>query len=53
LIEDGEVWMEMITSRNQASHTYNQATANEISAKACHQYFPLFEKFKAKMLSLK
>lgn len=27
LIENGERWMEMITHRNQTSHTYNQETA--------------------------
>src|SRR6266852_1677966 len=31
LIEDGEVWMAMIQSRNRTSHTYNQDTADEIA----------------------
>ncbi|MAV90843.1 MAG: nucleotidyltransferase [Bdellovibrionaceae bacterium] len=30
LISDGEPWMEMIHSRNQTSHTYNQSTADDI-----------------------
>jgi len=30
LIEDGAIWMEMITARNQTSHTYNEQTANMI-----------------------
>lgn len=30
LIEDGEVWMQMIQSRNLTSHTYNQATTETI-----------------------
>ncbi|NEN25562.1 hypothetical protein G3O08_18880 [Cryomorpha ignava] len=29
LVEDGEVWMEMIKSRNQSSHTYNEDLAGE------------------------
>ena len=33
LIGDGESWMEMIKSRNQTSHTYNEDTATEISLK--------------------
>ncbi len=38
LITDGEGWMEMIKSRNQSSHTYNQSTANEILNKVCTLY---------------
>ena len=30
LIEDGALWMEMIGSRNQTTHTYTEATADEI-----------------------
>ncbi len=30
LIQDGENWMAMIKSRNQASHTYNKKTVDEI-----------------------
>ena len=30
LITNGEVWMDMIKSRNQTFHTYNEITANEI-----------------------
>lgn len=42
LIADGEVWMEMINSRNQTSHTYNEATADEI-ARAIKRYVVEFE----------
>jgi len=31
LIEDGEIWMQMINSRNLTSHTYNQEIADEIA----------------------
>ena len=31
LVEDGEGWMEMIKSRNQTSHTYQQKVADEIA----------------------
>ncbi len=32
LIQDGETWMAMVQDRNLTSHTYNRATANQISA---------------------
>lgn len=51
LITDGEGWMEMIKSRNQTSHTYNEPVANEICEKILSSYHPLFEKFEADMQS--
>ncbi len=30
LIQDGEIWMDMIKSRNNTSHTYNEETADRI-----------------------
>ena len=52
LIEDGEGWMEMIISRNQSSHTYNQVTADKIAERIIENYLPLFIQFKTKMDSL-
>jgi len=52
LISNGEVWMEMIKSRNQSSHTYNDAVVKEIKTKIITQYFSLFNEFKNKLLSL-
>ncbi len=52
LIENGNVWMEMIRSRNQSSHTYNQDTAQDILEKVCEQYFSLFLAFREKMQTL-
>jgi len=49
IIEDGEIWMDMIQSRNKTTHTYNEATANEIYHKILEEYFPLFLKFRNKM----
>jgi len=46
LITNGQVWMDMISSRNKTSHTYNEATANEIYAKILNDYFPAFLEFK-------
>ena len=46
LITNGQVWMDMISSRNKTSHTYNEATANEIYAKILNDYYPAFLQFK-------
>jgi len=51
LISDGEGWMEMIKSRNQSSHTYNEEVADEIMNKILEVYFPLFVVLKNKMKS--
>lgn len=42
-VTDGHVWMEMIKSRNQSSHTYDEATADKIVADTVQLYFPQFE----------
>lgn len=49
LISDGNVWMDMIQSRNKTAHTYNEETANEIYGKILNEYFPVFLNFKVKM----
>ena len=43
LIEEGEVWMEMIRSRHESSHTYNLAVAERIAEKIQSQYFPAIQ----------
>jgi nucleotidyltransferase substrate binding protein (TIGR01987 family) len=45
LIVEGEVWMEMIKSRNQTSHTYNEETADEITDAVVARYYAEFERF--------
>lgn len=45
LITDGEVWMDMIRSRNQASHTYNEETAEDIYGKIIQNYHSVFQSF--------
>jgi len=49
LIADGDVWMEMIKSRNKTSHTYNEETANEIFTKIMDEYHPEFIVFQKTM----
>ena len=53
LITDGEGWMEMIKSRNQSSHTYNQKVAEAIVDKVVTVYQPLFHGFLLRMQELK
>ncbi|MBC2711415.1 MAG: nucleotidyltransferase substrate binding protein [Desulfosarcina sp.] len=53
LITDGEGWMEMIKSRNQSSHTYNQKVAEEIVDKVVTGYHTLFHGFLLRMQELK
>jgi len=42
LIENGEIWMEMIKSRVLTSHTYNEDVADDISTKIVTQYYAEF-----------
>lgn len=46
LVTNGHIWMDMITSRNKTSHTYNEETANEIYDKILKDYYPAFIEFK-------
>jgi len=42
IITDGDVWMNMIKSRNQTSHTYNEDVANQIIGMITESYFNEF-----------
>ncbi|MBE3037207.1 MAG: nucleotidyltransferase substrate binding protein, partial [Chloroflexi bacterium] len=44
-IQDGEVWMEMIRSRNQSFLTYNLETAAEITRPIDPRYWAAFRLF--------
>jgi nucleotidyltransferase substrate binding protein (TIGR01987 family) len=52
LLDDGDVWMEMIQSRNRSSHTYHEKTAAEIAGQIAGPYFLQFQKFEARFLKL-
>lgn len=52
LISDGEIWMDMINSRNLSTHTYREQIADEIAKDIVHVYFTLFKGFEDKMESL-
>jgi len=53
LVVDGEGWMEMIKSRNQTSHTYNEKVADEISSRIMDLYASLFDDFMVRMQGLR
>lgn len=49
LIDDGETWMETISSRNKTVHTYNEETADEIAHLIINKYYDLFIAFRDTM----
>jgi nucleotidyltransferase substrate binding protein (TIGR01987 family) len=52
LIQNGDPWMEMIKSRNQTSHTYNEGVATEIIDRITSQYFKEFQHLLAKLIEI-
>ena len=52
LIENGEAWMEMITSRNRTVRAYDQATADQIAADILSNYVAEFAKLEQRLLAL-
>ena len=53
LLENGDVWMDMIKSRNLTSHTYNEEIAHQIATVTIHSYFDEFSAFQARMDNIK
>ncbi|MEN0057975.1 MAG: nucleotidyltransferase substrate binding protein [Bdellovibrio sp.] len=49
IISQGDVWMEMIKSRNKTSHTYNKSVADEIVVKVQNEYLAAFLEFESVM----
>lgn len=49
IIESGDVWMQMVKSRNLSIHTYDEQTANEIVEIIRKEYYPAFVKFRETM----
>ena len=52
LLADGEVWMDMVKSRNQTSHTYNEETANEITEAILTRYCAQLAQFSTRFAKL-
>jgi len=53
LLRNGEVWMDMIRSRNQTSHTYHEETVDEVFWNIVRDYHPEFVAFKDQMEEMK
>jgi len=53
LIEDGDIWMDMIRDRNLTSHTSNEERAQEIVEAILNRYGTVFTAFQRRMESLK
>lgn len=49
LITNGNQWMDMLESRNQTSHSYNEETAEEIVDNILSAYYDLFLGFEETM----
>jgi len=52
LIEDGQLWMDMIKDRNLASHSYDEKTAENLVIAIINEYYTHLKKFAEKMNSL-
>ncbi len=52
LLGNGEIWMDMIKSRNKTSHTYNEETADEIIIAIVTDYYVEFERLSEKLSEL-
>lgn len=52
IIDNGEVWMDMIKDRNLASHTYDEETIGELFFAITNTYFHQFKLLAEKMNTL-
>lgn len=49
LIQEGDVWMDMIQSRNKTVHSYDERVARKIFLAILGPYFPAFQMFEETM----
>ena len=52
LIEEGQIWMDIIKDRNIASHIYDDETAESLFVEIINNYYCQFNALKEKMSSL-
>lgn len=52
LVEDGELWMKMIQSRNLTSHVYDESIAEAMIRIISDSYYEAFNQLNAKMQEL-
>ena len=53
LIDQGEVWMQMIQSRNQSTHTYNEEMMTQIVTAVIQTYMAEFTKLQSNFEQLR
>lgn len=53
IIDNGEVWMDMIKSRNLTTHTYDERTAVKIARAIVSSYVTEFANFQRRFMELK
>ncbi len=53
LIENGDLWMRMIVSRNQTTHTYNEETVKDICSAIVNEYAEAFANLRRSMAGLR
>ena len=49
LIEDGDTWMNMINSRIQTTHTYNEEVARDIAEDIINNYYDRFRELETQL----
>ena len=52
IIDDGQIWFDMLKDRNIAAHEYDEATAADIANKIIETYYHQFAAFAEKMNGL-
>jgi nucleotidyltransferase substrate binding protein (TIGR01987 family) len=53
LIDNGDLWMRMIASRNQTTHTYNEETVEDICSAIVNEYAGAFANLRRSMADLR
>ncbi|MBF0433615.1 MAG: nucleotidyltransferase substrate binding protein [Fibrobacteria bacterium] len=52
LLDNGEIWMEMIKARNLTSHTYDETLAESVFTSIVKQFYPEFASFTKKFTAI-
>jgi nucleotidyltransferase substrate binding protein (TIGR01987 family) len=53
LIENGDLWMRMVASRSQTTHTYNEETVEDICSAIVNEYAGAFANLRRSMADLR
>lgn len=52
LIEDGQIWIDMVDDRNRAAHAYDERNAKDLARRVVERYRAEFVQFEEKMEAL-